>query len=88
MSLKELETGTLSIESLDSVHPVKFDVLEFKIKYPDKNPILVKGNKLNAQAIASLKRLRLGDQVTISDAVSKREKMTFMTICPIVVIIK
>ena len=88
MSLNELETGTLTIQSLDSVHPVKLDVLEFKIKYPYKNPILVKGNKLNAQAKASLKRLKLGDQVTIYNAVPKIEKMTFITICPIVITIK
>ncbi|PRX56320.1 gliding motility protein GldM [Flagellimonas meridianipacifica] len=67
MPRRNLEISTISAMLEDFDFDLNLSVGGFKFKVPGQPTIVVKGNKLNAQAKSALKRARRGDAVQIFD---------------------
>lgn len=62
-----LENSTITAEMEDFDFPVTVRVKQFNLKVPGQPTVVVSGNKMNAAALAAIKKAGKGDIITISE---------------------
>ncbi len=85
---RNVEIGTVAAKLDDFVFDLPISVSSFKIKVPGQPTINVVGTKMNAQAQASIKRARKGDNITIFDIKAKitgNAKYRLKNVSPVIV---
>ena len=85
---RNVEIGTVAAKLDDFVFDLPISVSSFKIKVPGQPTINVTGTKMNAQAKASIKRARKGDNITIFDIKAKitdNAKYRLKNVSPVIV---
>lgn len=66
-----LEVSTVTAVMEDFDFPVTVNVVQFNLKVPGQPTVVVQGNKMNAAALAAIKKAGKGDVVTISEIKAK-----------------
>lgn len=66
-----LEASTVTAVMEDFDFPVTVNVVQFNLKVPGQPTVVVQGSKMNAAALAAIKKAGKGDVVTISEIKAK-----------------
>jgi hypothetical protein len=67
MPRRNLEIATIGAMLEDFDFDLNIAVSEFKFKVPGQPTVVVKGNRMNAQAKSAIRRAKRGDNVQIFD---------------------
>lgn len=86
MSRKELESGVVSLQSTEG-RKVSFEIREFTIRMPGKGSATLKGNSLKPLA-DRIRRLRIGNVVTVYDVKVKDARSGCYKNSPIVITVR
>ena len=73
MTKEDLKNATFGVHSFYEEFVGRVGLKGFTIKYPGQKEIKIQGNKLNAEAIRALSKLKLGDEVVAYDAISQTD---------------
>jgi len=91
LTKQELIDATVKIELEDFLFDVEFTVYRFKLILPNKELIEVEGSKMNAEAIAAIKKLKNKQEVIIDSIQYIKNpdpRVEYRHLLPIVVSIK